>query len=596
LLFESAGVNMLEPAQIPHLHDFLLAGDWVSSAHLLQASAASSGPSTLLSAANEGYTTFSPPPSPSSATPTGRQALGGVVGLTKTYLPTFFGSAVDLTASIAKSLTPGFVLEGAGQAVVKAGQLGFLPNLLLDEKMRAERTVDGSEDAVNPLRDPPLCWVARKNQPQLVDLLVIERASLECRHEGGATPLYLASQEGHVEVVRRLLKHGARVDSADADGWLPLHAAAHNGHLACVDLLLEAHRLKRIGLDMASSNTGTEPKGATALHLACRENHLDVVKALLRADAHPKARTRGNATPLHFAAGFGSPDIVSALLAKVSSSSGPVPRTQQTALTTYIDSIDAAGSTALHYLARHKPRNALRIAEILLANGADPTLVNSANRTPLRQAILSNAGDLVALFLDSDRLPFLSLDSPVSVRGKEAVEQMLLKAARGTDRSASAAQVNRVQLDAVWAVLGYVSQLEVRCKEAEARYERLVSGRFFDDELPVAVEEVVKDVTGGIVVDDPWRKVLRKEESSVSVAGSVSRSDTGRATANGHSGFPEHEALPLFDQRIRTPAISEDLTFSPEQPSPSASEGILSSGIRRPKPLFDEPEFQTHWS
>lgn len=51
----------------------------------------------------------------------------------------------------------------------------------------------------------------------------------------GATPLYLACQEGHLHVVEYLLKDcGADVHLRAQDGMTPLHAAAHMGHYELV--------------------------------------------------------------------------------------------------------------------------------------------------------------------------------------------------------------------------------------------------------------------------------------------------------------------------------------------------------------------------
>ena len=38
----------------------------------------------------------------------------------------------------------------------------------------------------------------------------------------GWTPLYEAGANGHVEVVRELLKHSAELESKTKDGWTPL--------------------------------------------------------------------------------------------------------------------------------------------------------------------------------------------------------------------------------------------------------------------------------------------------------------------------------------------------------------------------------------
>lgn len=48
----------------------------------------------------------------------------------------------------------------------------------------------------------------------------------------GATPLHLATQNDHLEVVRLLIQLGADMDRAGGEtGTTPLHAAAFKGHL-----------------------------------------------------------------------------------------------------------------------------------------------------------------------------------------------------------------------------------------------------------------------------------------------------------------------------------------------------------------------------
>jgi len=50
--------------------------------------------------------------------------------------------------------------------------------------------------------------------------------------EDGASPLFLASQEGHTDCVRMLLQHGADANLATTDPVaLPLHAALQFNHI-----------------------------------------------------------------------------------------------------------------------------------------------------------------------------------------------------------------------------------------------------------------------------------------------------------------------------------------------------------------------------
>lgn len=75
----------------------------------------------------------------------------------------------------------------------------------------------------------------------------------------GATPLYLACQEGHLHVVEYLVKDcGADVHLRAQDGMTPLHAAAHMGHQALVVWLVGyTFTSTNICFKVMSSTTGT---------------------------------------------------------------------------------------------------------------------------------------------------------------------------------------------------------------------------------------------------------------------------------------------------------------------------------------------------
>ena len=81
-------------------------------------------------------------------------------------------------------------------------------------------------------------------------------------------PLHLASQKGHLDIVRVLLHHGASIDTGDLT---PLMRAAVNGHQHVVSYLLG------LGAHIGKKNS----LGSTALHLACEYGHVQAVNVLL---------------------------------------------------------------------------------------------------------------------------------------------------------------------------------------------------------------------------------------------------------------------------------------------------------------------------
>ena len=74
-----------------------------------------------------------------------------------------------------------------------------------------------------------------------VDRLLAQGASINAPDEAGRTPLILATMQGHVEVVRRLLAAGANSALLDREGLDALQHARRQG-LNQIAQLLEARR------------------------------------------------------------------------------------------------------------------------------------------------------------------------------------------------------------------------------------------------------------------------------------------------------------------------------------------------------------------
>ncbi len=200
----------------------------------------------------------------------------------------------------------------------------------------------------------------------------------------GETLLQTAAAEGKLAVVKLLLNNGAAVDGLQQPGLTALHYAAGNGHKAIVDLLLSK------GAKPGAESGG----GVTPLHLAARKGYESVAKALLAAGAPVNAKATANdqrdnpgstltypiiwagQTPLHLAASAGYAGLVELLLAK-----GADPSV-----------VDSSGRTALSYAVE---KHSQPVVQALVAAKADP----NAGSSNLPLAVAAYYGDLPALKL-----------------------------------------------------------------------------------------------------------------------------------------------------------------------------------------------------
>jgi hypothetical protein len=110
----------------------------------------------------------------------------------------------------------------------------------------------------------------------LVRLLLQAGADPLRRDDQGVTCLQLAEQRGWQRVVAALLK-AAEIRSLSAP--MTLHEAAEHG------LLAKVHQLIRAGVDVNEMGA----QGSTALQLAARRGHREIVQTLIKAGAHTYA-------------------------------------------------------------------------------------------------------------------------------------------------------------------------------------------------------------------------------------------------------------------------------------------------------------------
>uniref|UniRef100_A0A4W6BZ90 RING-type E3 ubiquitin transferase n=1 Tax=Lates calcarifer TaxID=8187 RepID=A0A4W6BZ90_LATCA len=93
----------------------------------------------------------------------------------------------------------------------------------------------------------------------------------------GHTAMQAASQNGHVDVLKLLLKHNVDLEAEDKDGDRAVHHAAFGDEGSVIEVL------QRGGADLNARNKRRQ----TPLHIAVNKGHLQVVKTLLDFGCHP---------------------------------------------------------------------------------------------------------------------------------------------------------------------------------------------------------------------------------------------------------------------------------------------------------------------
>lgn len=106
--------------------------------------------------------------------------------------------------------------------------------------------------------------------------------------------------------VRQLLSKGTSIDVEDGSGYTALHYASRNGHLEmCRELLSHG----------AEVNAKTRSGQATSLHRAATQGHVRVVELLLKSGAEVNVQDADGLTALHRAIDAPNSDLVCKLLA-----------------------------------------------------------------------------------------------------------------------------------------------------------------------------------------------------------------------------------------------------------------------------------------
>jgi ankyrin repeat protein len=189
-----------------------------------------------------------------------------------------------------------------------------------------------------------LHWAARRDQPEIVDLLLTRGANARAATRYNVTPLSLAATNGNAVIIERLLKAGVDPNSTSEEGQSALMTASLTGRVAAMKALL-THG--------ANTNTREPYKGQTALMWAASAGNADAASLLVEFGAEVTAKSKAGWTSLLFAVRNDRVDAVNALLDHGAN----------------VNDIAPDGTSALNMAVVNAY---FELASVLLDHGADP--------------------------------------------------------------------------------------------------------------------------------------------------------------------------------------------------------------------------------
>ncbi|XP_056007550.1 uncharacterized protein LOC125665455 [Ostrea edulis] len=207
--------------------------------------------------------------------------------------------------------------------------------------------------------DFPLIVACEEGHVSIVKELVKAGADVNLRDFRGNTPLKAASEEGHVSIVKELVKKGADVNMQNESGDTPLVIACRKGHVSIVKELVKT----RAGVNLQ------DYRGNTPLINAYKKGHVRIVEELVKAGADVNVKDEMENTPLITACVYGHANIVEEL---VRAGAG-------------VNVQDYRGDAPLKIAYK---KGHVRIVEVLVKAGAEVNVKDEMGNTPLITACL----------------------------------------------------------------------------------------------------------------------------------------------------------------------------------------------------------------
>ena len=161
--------------------------------------------------------------------------------------------------------------------------------------------VQANPDIKNRDHLTPLAIACMLENVKMIELLLNKGAALKAISPHFGSVLHLSAKEGKVKATEKLLECGVPCDLRDNDSYTPLRDAVLDRQHGTVRVLLNAS---------ASIRAGTPPGKLPLLHVAARNNDVEMLEILLEHNCDIYETLADGSTALHHAASCGKSEAI----------------------------------------------------------------------------------------------------------------------------------------------------------------------------------------------------------------------------------------------------------------------------------------------
>lgn len=303
-----------------------------------------------------------------------------------------------------------------------------------------------SVNLLNNKRQTATMLAAKRNNVQIIELLLNNGASLDSADINGATVLHYAVKHKSEQAALLLLPLLRKPNIADRKGITPLMHASAQGLLSVVQALCE-------GGDYTSD---VDQEGNTALHFATARGQVPVIEHLIKIGflidssqapfSEEESEKCLQLTPLHLAAHAGQARAVSKLI-ELGADICKKDKLGQTVIEHAVKSTDHDTQRIIQSLPQYHQKeykagllhsaaqsNNTDVLNSLVVEGVSLNILNQYGQSALHQAALYNASQAVQILLNSDEVLVDLADSDgntplhdAALRGNVTVIHLLLQ-------------------------------------------------------------------------------------------------------------------------------------------------------------------------